>query len=96
MSWSVSVVGKLPAVKAAVEAQFTDPRSVCAEPEETVRQAARAAIAAALQAQREDSVVRVTAGGSMINTYNKETGSWGAPYSNHLEIHIEPLYGFVE
>lgn len=94
MSWSVQAVGKPAAVAASIELQFA--ASVCAEPEETVRQAARATIAGALKAQREDSVVQVSASGSMSTTYNTETKTWGAPLTNNLEIKVQPLYGYVE
>lgn len=94
MSWSVSAVGKPVAVAAAIEQQFAG--SACAEPEETVRQSARAAIAAALKAQRDDSIVQVVASGSMNTSYNQETKSWGPPVNNTLEIKVQPLYGFVE
>lgn len=94
MSWSVSAVGKPAAVAASIESQFA--ASQCAEPEETVRQSARAAIAATLKAQREDSAVQVIASGSMSTSYNEETKTWGPPLTNQLEIAIRPLYGFVE
>lgn len=94
MSWSVAAVGKPVAVAAAIEAQFAS--TSCAEPEETVRQSARATIAAALKAQREDSAVQVSASGSMSTTYNAESKTWGAPYNNTLQILVQPLYGFAE
>lgn len=94
MSWSVSAVGRPPAVAAVIETQFA--ASSCSEPEETVRQAARKVIAEALAAQRPDSAVKVSASGSQQSSYNQESKSWGAPYQNSLEIKVEPLYGFVE
>ena len=95
MSWSVTALGKAPAVAAVIEKQFAG-ASPCAEPEEALRQAARGVIGAALAAQRPDSVVRVIASGSMLTTYNEETKSWGPPLTNSLEIRVEPLGGFVE
>lgn len=76
MSWSVGAVGKPKAVAESVEKQFA--ASTCQEPEETVRQAARAAIAAALAAQREDSAVQVIASGSQSSSY--VDNKWGAPF----------------
>ena len=94
MSWSVSAVGKPPAVLASIETQFS--QSSCAEPEETVRQGARAVIRAALEAQRPDSIVQVNASGSQQTTFNLETQLWGAPFQNQLEVKVMPLFGYVE
>lgn len=85
-------MGKPPAVAVAIEQQFS--MGACSEPEETVRQSARAMIAAALAAQRPDSIVQVSASGSQNSTYTD--GKWGAPFQNSLEIKVQPLYGFVE
>jgi hypothetical protein len=85
MSWSVSAVGKAPAIAAALEEQFS--KATCMEPEEGVRQSARATIAAALAAQDPGTVVKVVASGSQ-STYAK--------LSNVMSIAIEPQYGFVE
>jgi superfamily II helicase len=94
MSWGVSAVGKPPAVLASIEKQFS--QSSCAEPEETVRQSARAAIKAALEAQRPDSIVQVIASGHQIGTYDADTKLWGAPFQNQLEVKVLPLGGYVE
>lgn len=72
MSWSVQGIGKAPAVALAIDKQFTS-SGPCAEPEETVRQAARAAIAAALTAQKPEAVIQVTAQGSQSTSYVKAT-----------------------
>lgn len=89
MSWSVSAIGKPEAAARSIEDQFAS--SKCAEPEETVRQSARATIAASLAAQRPDLVVHVTASGHMSNTYNEETKKFGPPVTNSLEIRVNPL-----
>lgn len=91
MSWSVHGVGKSAAVAALIEKQFTS-AGPCAEPEETVRQAARATIAAALAGQ--EGAVQVSASGSQSSTYNE--GNWGPPHTNTLVIQINPLVGFAE
>lgn len=93
MSWSVCAVGKVAAVANAIEQQF-DANGPCSEPEETVRQAAKAMIANALQAQDPNGAVQVSASGSQGSTYTN--GSWGPPYTNQLKIDIQPLYGFVQ
>jgi len=93
MSWSVSAIGKSQAVAAAIEKQFTS-SGACAEPEETVRQAARALIAQALSSEDASAVVSVSANGSQSSTYTD--GKWGPPYTNQLKIEIQPQYGFVE
>lgn len=93
MSWSVAAVGRAEAVAEAIERQFTNGTS-CSEPEESVRQAARTAIAEALKGQGPTTVVKVQASGSQSGTY--QNGTWGAPYTNQLQIEVTPLYGFVE
>jgi hypothetical protein len=93
MSWSVSAVGKPEAVALSIGAQF-DAASVCGEPEETIRQQAREMIQTALCAQKSDSVVQVSANGSQSSTFID--GKWGAPYTNNLEIKVQPIHGFVE
>jgi hypothetical protein len=86
MSWSVSAVGKPAAVAAKVQADLNAYK--CVDPEEGVKQAAGAAIAAALGAQRADSAVKVEASGH-------QSGG-GETASNTLRIVVEPIYGFVE
>lgn len=63
MSWSVGGSGKAGEVLAAIERQF-ETSGPCMEPEETVRQAARGAIKAALEAQGSDVTVNMNAYGS--------------------------------
>lgn len=90
MSWSVAAVGKAKAVRASIAEQFT--KNPCAEPEETVRQAAAKAIDVALAAQDESQPVEVTASGSQsFRDWQNKTG-----ISNQLTMAIRPLYGFVE
>ena len=95
MSWSVSAIGKPVAVAANIENAFSS-ATPCAEPEETVRQSARRLIADCLNAQRPDSVVQVSASGSMAQTYDQTMKTWGPPVNNQVEIKINPVYGFVE
>jgi hypothetical protein len=90
MSWSVSAIGKPPAVAVSIEEQFS--RYKCIEPEEGVRQGARATLAAALAAQRPDSVVKVSASGSQ----SSNTIDGVVLFTNVLSITVEPQYGFVE
>ena len=88
MSWSVNAIGKSAAVAASIEKQFA--AHFCNEPEETVRQSARATIASALAAQtKSNTAVKVMASGSQ--------SSYGTDgFTNNLSITIEPQYGFVE
>lgn len=92
MSWSVGGIGKAQAVATSIEAQFA--QSKCSDPEESVRQAARAAIAAALVAQNVGTVVKVTASGSQSTRY--DLAGKPAGFTNQLSIVIEPQWGFVE
>lgn len=93
MSWSVRAIGKPAAVGAAIAKQF-DSCSPCSEPEETVRQGAKAAILKAVEAQDPGLPVSVSAQGSQEATYYD--GKWGAPYTIQLSLEVKPLYGFVE
>lgn len=70
-------------------------QSKCNEPEETVRQAALAVIAAAIAAQDPASAVKVSASGSQSEKYDSNGQRTGV-FTNSLSISIEPLYGFVE
>lgn len=88
MSWSVSAIGKTPAVATEIAQQFGTYK--CAEPEETVRQAALVLINSALSAQDPSTVVRVSAAGSQGLNYTTK-----AVY-NQVTVTIEPQYGFVE
>jgi FlaG/FlaF family flagellin (archaellin) len=90
MSWGIGYVGKAPAVRTQCATEFAN--NPCAEPEETVRQAAAAVIDAALASQDASNVVRVAASGSQsFKNYTDQTG-----VTNSLSITIEPLYGFLE
>ena len=84
MSWSVSAIGKAPAVKTAVAEQFAGQK--CDEPEETLKQSAAALIAAELDAQDPTIAVKVSAWGSQEYTTK-------AVY--YLNIAIEPQFGVV-
>lgn len=90
MSWSVSAVGKAPAVRASIADQFT--RTSCIEPEESVKKRAAEAIDKALEAQDPSTVVKVVASGHM--TFKDYTAKTGA--SNYCSVLIEPIGGFVE
>ena len=93
MSWSVTAIGKSDAVATEIEKQFTTMHN-CVEPEESVRQSARATIKASLAAQIPHTVIKVAASGSQSTKY----GKGGAPdgVQNSLSITIEPQHGFVE
>ena len=89
MSWSAYATGKPAKVRETIETAFGG--SICAEPEETIRIAAKEVILAALAGQREDSVVQVQAGGSMSQTHHPDTAKWGPPVTNNLEIKVTHL-----
>ena len=93
MSWTVAAVGKSAAVAVAIEGQFNS-SGLCIEPEEGIRQSARALIAQSLAGQIPGCVVKVAASGSQSTAYGKA----GAPdaVTNSLSIAIEPQGNFVE
>lgn len=91
MSWSVGAIGKAPAVRKAIAEQCAS--AYCSEPEETVRKSAVATLDAALAAQGDSIIVKVSASGSQ----GQETKNDGtAQFKNSLSIQIEPQYNFVE
>ena len=92
MSWSVSAIGKPAAVAVKVQADLNAYK--CIDPEEGVKQAASAAIVAALAAQAEASCVRVEASGHQSDVYGPGAVKTGV--QNTLRIVVEPIYGFVE
>ncbi len=88
MSWSVSAIGRAPAVGAAIEKQFEGGK--CAEPEESIRQSARALIAASIAAQDSAKILKVMANGHQSTSGDKVV-------SNSLNISVEPQqWNFVE
>jgi hypothetical protein len=90
MSWSVAAIGKAPAVRVSIAEQFK--RNICAEPEETVRQAAAVTIDSALAAEDSELAVKVVASGSQgFRDHTRRTGVY-----NSLNISVEPQHGFVE
>ena len=91
MSWSVGAIGKAPAVRDCIATQFAN-GSPCKEPEEAIRQAAKATIDTALAAISPDYAVEVNASGSMSLTDWNDPSKGGA---NTLTIQITPKYGFV-
>ena len=91
MSWSVSAVGKPPAVRASIAERFT--RNKCSEPEESIRQAAAAIIDKAIEAQGDKVALQVDASGSQSADYSTQPPTVG---SNTLHIKLQPIYGFVE
>lgn len=97
MSWSVSAIGKKAAVAASIEKQFASTQ--CSEPEESVRQKARALIAATLAASTSD-VVKVDASGSASSTpvyaEDQKTVTAWKQTDQTLRLSIEPMWGFVE
>ena len=90
MSWSVSAVGKAPAVAAKLATQFAAIK--CAEPEETIKGNVASAVASALAVFPPSYAVRVEASGSQHAPDSKKP----AELSNSLIVKIEALYGFVE
>lgn len=94
MSWVVSSVGRVAAVRDDIARQFSRQFTPyhCMEPEETVRQAAATLIDAALAAQNQDFAVSVRADGRQsFEDYSKKES-----VSTRLNISIEPLYGFLK
>ena len=91
MSWSVAAYGRPEAVAREIEGQFTR-GSVCMEPEESIRQAARATIATALKSVVGVKAVKVAASGSQgYQDWRTKDGVY-----NQLTISVEPQHGFVE
>lgn len=89
MSWSVQAIGKAEAVRTNIAQQF-DKAGACAEPEESIRQAAKVLIDKAIEAQ--SGAVKVVACGSQsFKDWNAKTG-----VTNAMSITIEPQYGFLE
>lgn len=92
MSWSVSAVGKPPAVRASIAKQFTNGPK-CSEPEESIRQAAAAIIDKALAEQGDKVAINVSASGSQSADYSTTPPT---VTSNSLKISVDVIYGFVE
>lgn len=96
MSWSVSAVGKAPAVAAAIEKQFAAMSYPCPEPEESVKQSIRKIIAqlCASQTRPDAMAVKVQAAGSMYWF----SGDQNQPkeISNTASLTFESIYGYVE
>ena len=87
MSWSVGATGPSDELAATIDAQFEGMKDYpCPEPEETVKQAARAFIAVALNANIPPVQRTVSAWGSQ----SADGGTEGAPdrVSNTLLIEI--------
>ena len=93
MSWSVSAVGKSDVVAVAIEKQF-EGGGKCMEPEEGIRQAARALIAASLKGQVPSTAVEVSASGSQ----SRGAVVPGGPdvVRNTLSLTIKPFWNFLE
>jgi hypothetical protein len=93
MSWSFNAIGKPSAVaaKARTEMEFIK----CAEPEQSLKSMALAAIEAALSAMPDASVVKVYASGSQSPAYVNNKVVDGK-FSNSFKLDIEPIWGFVE
>lgn len=89
MSWSVSAIGKQPAVKAEIARQF-EVGGKCSEPEESVRQAAKATVLAAIDATNPSYPLKISASGSQSGDYSKKI------FSNSLTISIEPVWNWLE
>ncbi len=91
MSWSVSAIGNREAVAVEIERQFATMGAPCPEPEESVKQSMRAAIATALA--QGTGAVKVEANGTQ---YTPTRGSETLPVSLSTSLKIEPLFGFLE
>jgi hypothetical protein len=89
MSWSVSAMGKAPAVRTEIARQFTA-QSKCMEPEEGVRQAARQLLDVSLAAQDAASIVKVSASGSQWTDNGRQI------IRNTANVAIENMGAFLE
>jgi hypothetical protein len=89
MSWIASAVGKPAAVAASIASQIGAYK--CIEPEEGVKQAVGAALAASLAAQNPDSVVKVIASGHQTGPTDGLKN-----INNTVHVEVEPIHGFVE
>jgi len=100
MYWSVSAIGKAPAVAIAIEKQFVEMTYPCPEPEESVKQLVRQAIAALLAGQtRPDTAVKVSASGSQSHSTKRDVTSGKdtvTDCTNQLTLTFETIYGFTE
>lgn len=90
MSWSVSAIGRPAAVAAKLEKEFSMYK--CAEPEESIKQAAKGVVLAAVNGFPEDALVLVQASGHQQSGETKGTDK----AQNTLQVKIEPVYGFIE
>jgi hypothetical protein len=91
MSWSVSAIGKAPAVRERIATDLG--KITCTEPEQTIKNSVGSAIDAALAAFPPGYAVRVEASGSQSHPdFSK------APHekTNQLIVKLEPIWGFVE
>lgn len=91
MSWSVSAIGKGDAVRKEIARQFVA-GAKCAEPEESVRQAAAVLIDASLAGCGPTCAVKVIASGSQ--SYKDWTTKTGV--QNQLIVQVDPQWGFIE
>ena len=89
MSWSVAAHGKQPAVRAEIARQF-EVGGKCFEPEESIRQAAKATVLAAIDGTDPSYPIKVSVYGSQGGDYSKKI------YSNSLTLSIEPMYNWLE
>ena len=90
MSWSANMVGKPKAVAAKLARELSWFK--CEEPEESIKNAVSAALAAALAAFPPDLPVSIVANGSQqVTDVNKP-----AELQNYLYVELKPLYGFIE
>jgi hypothetical protein len=90
MSWSLSAIGKVAAVKAKVQADFANMTHLQGE-ELALKDAAQAIVNNALESQSPEIGVRVECSGSA-----SASGLGGEKKTQRLQILVEPLYGFVE
>jgi hypothetical protein len=83
MPWNVAATGEARSLKAEIAKQFEEAIE-CKEPEESIRLAAREAIFEVLDGQDSDTIVKVSAHGSMMYNAGK--------LSNSLSITIDTIH----
>ena len=89
MSWSISMVGKSPAVVAKAKIQLTNQK--CSEPEETIKGKILDVIETCLSAFPADHPVEVSA----IGSQSTDAAKPGIAV-NQLQVTVKPLWGFIE
>jgi hypothetical protein len=98
MSWSISVVGKAPAVREKAQSDLK--KITCQEPEETIKNLVGSIVDMALCSFPDSVAVQIAASGSQGPAYEiDQAGNYKqieGKLTNSLKVDISPLYGFVE